>query len=137
MKKFSGQITEIIIHCTATPPDRDLHVEDITRYHLLRGFDTIGYHYLITLDGTVEQGRATDFIGAHCLGHNDRSIGVAYVGGIDADGAPCDTRTQAQRRSLTQLVSELRLRYPGATVHGHREFAAKACPCFDVAGEYR
>ncbi|MDE6703570.1 MAG: N-acetylmuramoyl-L-alanine amidase [Muribaculaceae bacterium] len=137
MKKFTGQITEIIIHCTATPPSRNLHVSDITRYHRQRGFETIGYHYIIALDGTVEQGRATDYIGAHCLGHNNRSIGVAYVGGVDAAGTPCDTRTPAQRRSLMQLVSELRRRYPAATVHGHCEFAAKACPCFDVAGEYR
>lgn len=137
MKKFTKQITEIIIHCTATPSGRELHVADITRYHLQRGFETIGYHYLITLDGSVEQGRAADYIGAHCLGHNDRSIGVAYVGGLSLDGTPLDTRTEAQRRSLTQLVAQLRTRYPRATVHGHREFAAKACPCFDVAREYR
>lgn len=136
MKKFTKQITEIIIHCTATPAGRDLHVADITRYHLARGFDTIGYHYLVALDGTIEQGRAIEYIGAHCLGHNDRSIGVAYVGGVTADMAPCDTRTEAQRRALAMLVSELRRRYPRATVHGHREFAAKACPCFDAKAEY-
>ena len=54
MKKFTKQITEIIIHCTATPAGRDLHVDDIRRYHLQQGFETIGYHYLIALDGTIE-----------------------------------------------------------------------------------
>lgn len=136
MKKFIRPISEIIIHCTATPQGRDLHVADITRYHLQRGFETIGYHYLVMLDGRVEQGRGADFIGAHCLGHNDRSIGVAYVGGIGKDGKPTDTRTPAQRLALSKLVAELRQRYPSATVHGHCEFAAKACPCFDVKKEF-
>ena len=136
MKKFTKQITEIIIHCTATPAGRDLHVDDIRRYHLQQGFETIGYHYLIALDGTIEQGRALDLIGAHCLGHNDRSIGVAYVGGVTSDMTPADTRTDAQRKSLVKLVDELRGRYPRASVHGHREFAAKACPCFDVKSEF-
>ena len=76
MKKFTKAVSEIIIHCTATPPDRDLHVDDITRYHRQRGFETVGYHYLIALDGSVEEGRAADCIGAHCLGHNDRSPGL-------------------------------------------------------------
>ncbi|MDE7458789.1 MAG: N-acetylmuramoyl-L-alanine amidase, partial [Muribaculaceae bacterium] len=99
-------------------------------------FETIGYHYLIALDGTIEQGRALDLIGAHCLGHNDRSIGVAYVGGVTSDMTPADTRTDAQRKSLVKLVDELLVRYPRASVHGHREFAAKACPCFDVKSEF-
>lgn len=136
MKKFTKPISEIIIHCTATPAGRDLHVSDITRYHLERGFETIGYHYLIALDGTIEPGRATEYIGAHCLGHNDRSIGVVYVGGVTADMTPADTRTEEQRRALVKLVLELRRRYPLASVHGHQEFAAKACPCFDAKTEY-
>ena len=49
---------------------------------------------------------------------------------------PADTRTPEQRKALTELVSELRKRYPGATVHGHNEFAAKACPSFNVAKEF-
>ena len=136
MKKFTKQISEIIIHCTATPAGRDLHVADITRYHRERGFDTIGYHYLVALDGTIEQGRAPECIGAHCLGHNDRSIGVVYVGGVTADMTPADTRTDAQRRALARLVAELHRRYPLATIHGHCEFAAKACPCFDAKAVY-
>lgn len=135
MKKMTKPISEIIIHCTATPAGRNLSVADIERYHRQRGFETIGYHYLVLLDGRVEQGRSPDLVGAHCLGHNACSIGVAYVGGTDSRGRPCDTRTVAQRQSLRKLVEMLSAQYPRATVHGHREFAAKACPCFDVATE--
>lgn len=126
-------ISEIIIHCSATPAGRPVTVADITAWHRARGFNTIGYHYVVLLDGTVAAGRPESVIGAHCLGHNDRSIGVCYVGGLDAHGKPADTRTPQQRKALRDLVAELRRRFPGATVHGHREFAAKACPCFDIA----
>lgn len=131
---FMRKIDKIIVHCTATPAGREVTVADVKAWHKARGFRTIGYHYLVYLDGTVHAGRRESEVGAHCLGQNARSIGVCYVGGLDAaTGEPRDTRTPAQRRALRELVGSLRRRYPSATVHGHREFAAKACPCFDIA----
>ena len=130
------KITEIIVHCTATRERLDIGAAEIDRYHRQRGFDSIGYHYVVRLDGSIEKGRDESAVGAHCLSHNVYSIGVAYVGGLDADGKPKDTRTPAQKRSLSALLTELRRRYPGAKIHGHRDFAAKACPCFDATKEY-
>ena len=126
------KITEIILHCTATAAGRNFTVADIDRWHRQRGFKGIGYHYVVYLDGSVHAGRKEDEAGAHCLGHNARSIGVCYVGGLDAAGKPSDTRTQAQKTALRKLVAGLKARFPGATLHGHYEFAAKACPCFRV-----
>lgn len=131
------KIDKIIIHCTATPARRDVTVADIDRWHRQRGFNSIGYHYVIYRDGSIHPGRPVALVGAHCKGHNARSIGVAYVGGLADDGkTPLDTRTPAQRAALARLVDRLARAYPGATIHGHREFAAKACPCFDVASEF-
>lgn len=130
-------IKEIIVHCTATREGQSHTLSDVTLWHKNRGFRTIGYHYLVLLDGTVKRGRAEHEIGAHCLGKNATSIGVCYVGGLAADGkTPKDTRTPAQKAALRSLIKELRSRYPAATVHGHKEFAAKACPCFNAAAEY-
>lgn len=130
------KITRIIIHCTATPAGRNVTVADIDKWHRARGFTGIGYHYVIYTDGSVHEGRPEGKIGAHCLGYNTSSIGIAYVGGLTPDGsAPADTRTEAQKTALRSLVAELRSKYPGSTVHGHREFASKACPCFDVRNE--
>lgn len=127
------KINRIIIHCTATPAGRQVTVADIDRWHRARGFSQIGYHYVIYADGSVHNGRPEGKIGAHCLGQNTSSIGIAYVGGLTPDGStPADTRTEAQKSSLRALVEQLRAKYPGCTVHGHREFAPKACPCFDV-----
>ena len=131
------RINEIIIHCTATPEGRDVSVADIDHCHRQRGFNGIGYHYVVMLDGQIEAGRTPSAPGAHCLGHNAHSIGIAYVGGVAKDGkTPKDTRTDAQKKALRELVSTLRAQFPGATVHGHNEYAAKACPCFDVRKEF-
>lgn len=130
------KITEIIIHCSATPAGRHFTVHDIDRWHRARGFSSIGYHYVIYLDGSVHPGRPVEDIGAHCLGHNAHSIGVCYIGGLDADTLePADTRTPEQRTALRELIAKLQEQYPGATVHGHNEFADKACPCFPVRTE--
>lgn len=133
----SRNIKEIIVHCTATPDGRGYTVEDITRWHIERGFATIGYHYVVYRDGSIHEGRDIDIAGAHCTGHNTCSIGVCYVGGMDKTNRyPCDTRTDAQKASLVKLLTDLRKFYPDAKIHGHRDFAAKACPSFDATREY-
>lgn len=126
------KITEIILHCSATPEGRDVTAAQIDLWHRQRGFSRIGYHYVVRLDGSVEPGRSEKEAGAHCSGHNSHSIGVCYIGGCDAEMKPKDTRTSAQRAVLREIVDDLRRRYPSAKIHGHYEFAAKACPSFRV-----
>ena len=131
-------INKIIVHCSATPEGKDFSVADIRRWHLQRGFSDIGYHFVIYRDGSVNIGRPLQKSGAHCSGHNKNSIGVCYIGGVATDGkTPKDTRTSAQKDSLVRLITELRQQFPNASVHGHREFANKACPCFNASEEYK
>ena len=130
-------IDKIIVHCSATREGQHVTVQQIRQWHLQRNFADIGYHYVIYLDGTVHKGRPLEKAGAHCKGYNAHSIGICYVGGLDRQGKPKDTRTAAQKAALLSLIRELRQRFPRATVHGHREFANKACPCFDAAKEYK
>ena len=129
-------IDKIIVHCSATREGQHVTVQQIRQWHLQRNFADIGYHYVIYLDGTVHKGRPLEKAGAHCKGQNAHSIGICYVGGLDRQGKPKDTRTAAQKAALLTLIRELRQRFPRATVHGHREFANKACPCFDAKKEY-
>lgn len=130
------RIDKIIIHCSATPEGRHHTVEDIDRWHRQRGFKCIGYHFVIYLDGSVHKGRPVEQIGAHCTGQNANSIGICYIGGCDKKMHAKDTRTPAQREALHDLVELLRTEYPKATVHGHREYAQKDCPSFDVSKEF-
>lgn len=132
------KINKIIVHCSATPEGRDNTIEDIDKWHKARGWKGVGYHYVIHLDGSIHPGRDEDEVGAHCAGYNSKSIGVCYIGGLAKDcSTPKDTRTEEQKQSLLDLLTELKERYPSATIHGHREFAAKACPCFDAKYEYK
>lgn len=133
------KINEIIVHCSATLEGVNYTVEDIDRWHRLRGFRCIGYHYVIYLDGGIHLGRPIEEEGAHCCvgGHNKHSIGVCYIGGVAKDGhTPKDTRTAKQKESLKALIGLLKAAFPGAKVYGHRDFAKKACPSFDATKEY-
>lgn len=128
-------IKEIILHCSATPEGRDIKAKDIDLWHRRRGFISIGYHYVIDLDGTIEKGRDIKLNGAHCKGHNSNSIGICYVGGCDKKMYAKDTRTPQQRESLIKLVHQLLDEY-GLTldaVYAHYQFASyKACPSFKI-----
>lgn len=130
-------IKEIIVHCSATPEGKDFTVSDIKKWHLQRGFSDIGYHWVVYRDGTIVSGRPESVSGAHCTGHNSISIGVCYIGGCASDGkTPKDTRTPAQKDALIKILKSLKSRYAKASIHGHREFANKACPSFDAKKEY-
>lgn len=76
-------------------------------------------------------------IGAHCLNHNRHSIGICYEGGLDANGNPTGTRTEAQKESMLNLLTELKKQHPNALIVGQKTFSNKACPCFDAAKEYQ
>ena len=130
------KINKIILHCSATKEGQHFTTADIDRWHKDRGFAKIGYHYVIYLDGSVHKGRDISEVGAHVTGHNTDSIGICYIGGLDAAGNPKDTRTDAQKEALVTELKKLIAQFPHATVHGHNEFANKACPCFNVASEY-
>lgn len=140
LAKTTRPISRIIIHCSATPEGKDFTVADITRWHKERGYATIGYHYVIYRDGRVFTGRDINKVGAHTSGYNTGSIGICYIGGLsspslegrDGVGSPKDTRTDAQKQTMRALVKQLQEMYPRATVHGHNEFANKACPSFNV-----
>ncbi len=138
LKKSKRTITEIIIHCSATPEGRDYTVEDIRRWHKDRGWSDIGYHYVIYRNGHIEPGRDVDIIGAHCVGHNTHSIGICYVGGVARDGKTAkDTRTLAQKAALLSLLVDLHKLYPKAIIVGHHDYdKGKSCPSFDAKVEY-
>ena len=129
-------IHKIIIHCTATREGDDISVDTIRRWHLARGWSDVGYHYVIDIKGNINAGRPIELMGAHCKGENKYSIGIAYVGGVEADGVtPKDTRTKAQKDSIIRLVKKLKGCYPDVTIHGHNEFSNKACPSYNIQDE--
>lgn len=123
------QINQIIIHCSATPSDMDIGVEEIRDWHMGRGWSDVGYHFVIRRSGEIEVGRPIERAGAHARGHNAHSIGICMVGGNNVT----DFNIK-QFNALYNFVIHLRGSYPDAQVLGHRDLegVAKLCPCFDV-----
>ncbi|MCZ4270875.1 N-acetylmuramoyl-L-alanine amidase [Maritalea porphyrae] len=130
------KINELIWHCTATPQGRKTTVAEIDSWHKQRGWNGIGYHKVVHLDGTVSDGRPISKIGAHVKGKNTGTIGYVYVGGTDKAGKAKDTRTAAQKATMRRLTLEAIREYGLTKVTGHNQYANKACPCFDAQAEY-
>lgn len=133
----SRKLDEIIWHCTATPEGKNYTVSDIRAWHKQRGWTDIGYHYVVYRDGTIMLGRPVGQIGSHVAGHNTGTIGVSYVGGLTADAKTAkDTRTAKQRSSMLWLRDQLMRKHPGISKNsGHNQYAAKACPSFNVPAD--
>lgn len=145
------KIKYIVLHCSATKEGQKATVADIDRWHKARGFRKIGYHYVIYLDGSIHKGRDISETGAHVTGNNSNSIGICYVGGLNASGKPKDTRTPDQKAALFYLLQQLREQFPNAMICGHRDFSPdlngngivepgewmKVCPCFNAIPEYK
>jgi len=130
-------LKRIILHCTATPEGKHFDVATIRRWHVKdRGWKDIGYHYVIYIDGSVHEGRPGAQVGAHTSGHNSDSIGVVYVGGCDAKMKAKDTLNEAQETAMVNLIKALREEHGEMSLHGHNEFAAKACPSFKVKDKF-
>lgn len=138
----------IVVHCSATRATSDIGRKEIELMHRQQGWRTIGYHYVIRRDGTVEKGRPDHEPGAHVKGYNSRSLGIVMAGGVAQDGRTAETNfTDAQYDALETLLVSLRDTYPTAKIVGHRDLSpdrngngkveknewVKACPTFDVA----
>jgi N-acetyl-anhydromuramyl-L-alanine amidase AmpD len=121
------KINRHIVHCSASTHG---DVAEIRRWHVARGWQDVGYHFVIRPDGEVEVGRMLTEMGAHCEGHNADSVGTCLVGNT--------TFTPAQFKALRRLHAALGLMFPGLQVFGHRDFNPhKTCPNFDVQAMLR
>lgn len=133
-------VEEIIVHCAATRPEwmagRPLadKVAEIRRWHRANGWSDIGYHWIIDRDGAIAPGRAETVVGAHTAGKNSGTIGICLLGGHGS--AETDNfghhYTSAQDEALRGLIASIKLRTAIKRVSGHNEYAAKACPGFNV-----
>jgi N-acetylmuramoyl-L-alanine amidase len=113
------KVSGIIVHCSDSPQGRGDTIIEIDRWHKERGFDKVGYHFVILEDGTIQEGRDINVLGAHCKGHNDM-IGICLIG--------IDEFTVPQYKALETLIS----RFDTEIVTGHYTYSSKTCPNFDV-----
>ena len=128
------KIDKIILHCSATQEGKNFKARDIDTWHKNQGYKKIGYHYVIDIDGTLEQGRNESEIGAHAYGYNSNSIGICYIGGVDKNNKPKDTRTKEQKETLYNLIYNLLNKYNLniSNIKCHNQLSNKACPSFNI-----
>ena len=129
----------IVIHCSATPETMDIGVDKIREWHVKeRGWDDVGYHYIITRDGTIQQARSEEYMGAHAVAVNDRSIGICLIGGSDDKGAWEQNFTPDQFTTLKALILNLQKKHGIKEIIGHYQVEPKKeCPSFNVIGWLR
>ena len=132
------------IHCSATSEGRHVSANAVLRYHTIsKGWSRPGYSDIIELDGSLHNIRpynSDNLIqnweytfgvkGSTMMNRNARH--VCYIGGIEADGTPKDTRTVKQKDSLQTYIKYDILRNPDVLILGHNQVQHKACPSFDV-----
>lgn len=115
-----------------TPPEMDIGVKEIRDWHVNgNGWKREGYHFVIRRDGTVEEGRPIDQVGAHVAGHNTGNLGICLIGGKNGNTHDFNF-THEQMVSAYELVCQLKKRFNNPSVYGHRDFAPRGCPGFDV-----
>lgn len=119
------KINKVILHCSASDNPKHDNLETIKQWHLDRGFNDIGYHYVIDKKGNILEGRTEDRVGAHCEGQNHDSIGICLTG--------LEVFTTEQFSSLRWLVNKLKEKYSFGDnrIRLHNEYnPKKTCPNF-------
>ena len=125
--KDRGLTEYLVIHHVGNI-NRDVDAKEVHQWHINRGFDGIGYHYVIRKNGTIERGRPWSKIGSHCVGQdsNFRSLGILVVGDFEKFFPIYN-----QMVSLTNLCGDL-CTYnninPLTGIKGHRDMAKTLCP---------
>lgn len=149
---FKREVNQIVIHCSASPENVDYTFDRCIKDHKARGFRKCGYHRFISKDGTIHIGRHFNEVGAHAgSGHNLKSIGICYEGGLNSKLKAKDTRTEAQKVSIITCIMQAMEYGKITSIVGHRDLSPdldndgivephewiKQCPCFDAKEEYK
>lgn len=130
MKK--EDIRYIVIHCSDSPNHLNFDISDVDSWHKEKGWSGCGYHYVITRDGKLQQGRKLNQTGAHAYGYNSKSIGICLMGGKDQDGNPNLDMTLVQDGVLMTLLEDLSNQFPNTSIIPHSEISPKTCPNFNL-----
>lgn len=127
----------IIIHCVANKCNIPFSVKNLIACGEAK-YGQASYHYYVRRNGDVVPLLPESVQGVHARHYNYCSLGIVYEGGLDENGKEADTRTEAQKHSLYELLKALTAEYPQARIMGHCELprVAKKCPCYFPSKEY-
>ncbi|XP_066109400.1 N-acetylmuramoyl-L-alanine amidase [Saccopteryx bilineata] len=104
------------------------NMRSMQRFHQdTRGWDDIGYSFVVGSDGYVYEGRGWYWVGAHTRGHNSCGFGVAFVGNYTAD-LPAKAALRTVRDVLPRCAVRAGLLQPDYSLLGHRQLVHTTCP---------
>lgn len=140
MASITREVCEMVVHWSETYTNSNLSAEQLTE---LTGAGDNAYHFIIRRDGSVERGLPLNTIGDHCetLGHNDHSIGVCFIGGLNTSSGSSDlyevvssrSVTLSQYKSFYEIMRTFFTQFPGGQALGHMDIDAnQEDPGFDV-----
>jgi hypothetical protein len=126
--------SHVTVHHTAGHRESELKrsqrgMQNIQAFHQgERGWDDIGYHFVLDGEGRIFEGRHADVLGAHAGGANTDNIGISLMGDYDKDVV-----SEGQKTSLKRLISFLALRYrsdPSVAgfIQPHKHYSNTGCP---------
>ena len=132
-----NKVKLIVVHCVANKCNKPFSVENLIACGKAK-YGQCSYHYYVRYDGSVIPLLPESVQGVHARHYNNCSLGIVYEGGLDERGVAKDTRTEAQKHALYELLKSLTHDYPDARIVGHCELphVAKKCPCFPASQEY-
>ena len=133
----SSDVKMLIVHCTATKCNRPFSTENLIACGEAK-YGQCSYHYYVRRNGDVIPLLPESVQGVHARHYNHCSLGIVYEGGLNERGIADDTRTEAQKHALYELLKNLHEDYPEARILGHCQLphVAKDCPCFFPSQEY-
>ncbi|XP_010185804.1 PREDICTED: N-acetylmuramoyl-L-alanine amidase-like, partial [Mesitornis unicolor] len=134
-KLLSLPLDTVFIHHTFIPsiPCQNFtacthDMRSMQRFHQdTRGWDDIGYSFVVGSDGYLYQGRGWHWVGAHTKGYNSKGYGVGYVGDFSITPPDQDTIALVKDGFLPCAVKKGWLHH-NYTIRGHRQVGHTDCP---------
>lgn len=128
----SHKADRISIHHTETPlPDSvsfEARLRQIQNFHIkTRGWCDIAYHYLVSADGRIWEGRVAHLIGAHVERKNTGNIGISLMGVHTKKPITSDQINSVAALSA-QISGDAGFVVDEETLKGHRDQKATTCP---------
>ncbi len=109
----------LIVQSSNTAASSDLSMDDLLAARVAEGYPDIGFHYVITRNGTIHTGISVKEAGTHTERFDSNSLGILIIGGRTERHHVSDNYTKSQRISLGYLTTTLKDRFPHARVVGY------------------
>ena len=115
--------TDIVLHHSGNIGEKD--PKEIENLHMVKkGYDDVGYHYMVHPKGKIYEGRRIYHKGSHVMKANTGKIGILLMGDYDEQWWDFDdTLNKSHIAVVNTLITTLKSLFPTIRrLGGHKEF---------------